>query len=182
MHLNATSSRWRLSYSRTFVNVVSRRFFDAIATNNTFDSQVKISVILPGFFFYFFLLLLLRQLGACNLQMHACFERSTAVFRHALERSESPRANVFLRHGIIRHVWSNGGLRSSPLSRNRELMQRIARIGYLMPGVICKCRGRLAPRRNEEERGACSSSPSVFLASLSSSLPLSFRLSRTGPS
>lgn len=54
---------------------------------------------------------------------------------------------------IIIHVWSYGGLRSSPLSRNRELMQRIARIGYLKLSVICKCRGRLAldeTRKREE--------------------------------
>lgn len=51
---------------------------------------------------------------------------------------------MFSSNTIIIHVWSYGGLRSSPLSRNRELMQRIARIGYLKLGVICKYRGRLA--------------------------------------
>lgn len=51
---------------------------------------------------------------------------------------------MFSFNTIIIHVWSYGGLRSSPLSRNRELMQRIARIGYLKLGIICKYRGRLA--------------------------------------
>lgn len=69
----------------------------------------------------------------------------------------------------IRRVWSYGGLRSSPLSRNRKLMQRIAGTGYLTPGVICKCRGRLAPRRNEEENGR---SPLSSFRSLSPSLCL----------
>lgn len=70
----------------------------------------------------------------------------------------------------IRRVWSYGGLRSSPLSRNRKLMQRIAGTGYLTPGVICKCRGRLAPRRNEEENGR---SPLSSFRSPSLSLSLS---------
>lgn len=97
-----------------------------------------------------------------------------AVFRRMLSNVTSHHVPMFSFGAIIRRVWSYGGLRSSPLSRNRELMQRIARIGYLMPGVICKCRGRLAPRRNEEERGACPSSPSVFLAFRSSFFLLSF--------
>lgn len=60
---------------------------------------------------------------------------------------------MFSSNAIIIYVWSYGGLRSSPLSRNRELMQHNARIGYLKLSVICKCRGRLAfdeMRKREE--------------------------------
>lgn len=68
-------------------------------------------------------------------------------------RSSSHHVLMFSFNSIIIRVWSYGGLRSSPLSRNRELMQRIARIGYLKLGVICKCRVRLAldeTRKREE--------------------------------
>lgn len=80
---------------------------------------------------------------------------------------------------VIKRFWSYGGLRSSPLSRNRELMQRIAGTGYLKPGVICKCRGRLAPR-NEEENGGSppSSSPSLALSRLASAGSASSRKRR----
>lgn len=78
--------------------------------------------------------------------------RSPVVLR-CTPRSSGHHVLMFSFNSIIIRVWSYGGLRSSPLSRNRELMQRIARIGYLKLGVICKCRVRLAlgeTRKREE--------------------------------
>lgn len=80
---------------------------------------------------------------------------------------------------VIIHVWTYGGLRSSPLSRNRELMQCIARIGYLKLGVICKCRGRLAldvTRKREELPHPPPSLPFSPLLTTPLSLSLSFSL------
>lgn len=90
-------------------------------------------------------------------------------------------------NAAIRRVWSYGGLRSSPLSRNRELMQRIAETGYLTPDVICKCRetgSRLGETRKRMEHVdsplSFSLLPSRSCSSRSSRL--ASRVSRVWPS
>lgn len=78
--------------------------------------------------------------------------KRSIVFQCA-PRNRNYHVPMFSSNAIIIYIWSYGGLRSSPLSRNWELMQRRnARIGYLKLGVICKCWGWLALTKRGRER------------------------------